>query len=348
MDVLSEVLKIVKLRGALFFNAEFSAPWCVASSRSRELAPLLCPGAGHVIIYHYLTDGRAFAQLADGRRGDLGPGDVVIFPHGEAHTLGNGSGKPVDSLQVFAKNLSNGLKVARYGGGGELTKFVCGYMACDANLSEIVLASLPSMFVVNIANDPAGQWLANSIQYAVREAGGPATGSDVVVSKLSEVLFIETLRRFIQELPDQQKGWLAGARDPVVGEALALLHKDPARAWTVAGLAHEIGVSRTRFAERFRHFLSEPPMTYLARWRLKLAAEMLLSSNANVGEVAAEVGYASETAFNRVFKREFGCPPAHFRRSHQRQRNAAAAQNFPEASSPNGAVNPKTRSATGC
>lgn len=315
MDALSEVLKIVKLRGALFFNAEFSAPWCVAASESSHVAPLLCPGAGHVIIYHYLTDGRAYAQLPGGSRRDLGTGDVVIFPHGDPHRLGNGSGKPIDALKVFANNWGNGLKVARYGGGGELTNFVCGYMACDPGLSDVVLAGLPSMLVVNIANDSAGQWLANSIRFSVRDAGGPGTGSDVVLAKLSEVLFIETLRRFIQDLPDRQKGWLAGARDPVIGEALALLHKDPARPWTVASLSHQVGISRTRFAERFRHFLSEPPMAYLARWRLKLAAEKLMYSDANVGEIAAQVGYASEAAFNRAFKREFGCPPAQFRRS---------------------------------
>jgi AraC-like DNA-binding protein len=316
VDALSEVLKIVKLRGALFFNAEFSAPWCVVSSQSTQLAPLLCPGAGQVIIYHYLIDGRAYAQLPAGSRRELGPGDVVIFPHGDAHSLGNGAGTPVDSLKIFARNLSYGLKVARHGGGGDVTKFVCGYMACDPSLTEVVLAGVPSMFVVNIANDSAGQWLANSIQFSVREAGGPGAGSDVVLAKLSEVLFIETLRRFIQSLPDQQKGWLAGARDPVIGEALARLHKNPAHPWTVADLAHQVGVSRTRFAERFRHFLDEPPMAYLAHWRLKLAAENLLSSDANVGEIAAEVGYASEAAFNRMFKREFGCPPAQFRRSH--------------------------------
>ena len=319
MDALSEVLKIVKLQGALFFNGEFSAPWCLASSQSSEVAALLCPGAGHVITYHYLADGRAYAQVPHGSRRDLGPGDVVIFPHGDAHLLGNGIGKPVDSIKTFAKNLSDGLKVARYGGGGEVTKFVCGYMACDPNLSEVVLAGLPSMFVVNIANDAAGQWLANSIQFSVREAGGPGTGSDVVLAKLSEVLFVETLRRFIQDLPDVQKGWLAGARDPVIGDALALLHKKPSHPWTIANLAHHVGVSRTRFAERFRHFLGEPPMAYLARWRLKLAAELLMSSNANVGEIAGEVGYASEAAFNRVFKREFGCPPAQFRRSRSGQ-----------------------------
>ena len=301
VDALSEVLKAIKLRGALFFNGEFSAPWCVASSQSSQVARLLCPGAGHVIIYHYLADGRAYAELRGGSRRDLGPGDVVIFPHGDAHILGNGVGKPLDALTAFANNLSNGLKVARYGGGGELTKFICGYMACDPNLSEVLLAALPSMFVVNIASDSAGQWLANSIQFSVREAGGRGAGGDAVLAKLSEVLFVETLRRFIQDLPDQQKGWLAGARDPVVGEALALLHKNPAYPWTVANLAHRVGISRTRFAERFRYFLGEPPMAYLARWRLKLAAEILTSSHANVGEIAAEVGYASESAFNRVF-----------------------------------------------
>jgi len=315
MDALSEVLKVVKLRGALFFNAEFSAPWCVASSESSQIAPLLCPGADHVIIYHYLTDGRAYAQLRDGNRRDLGPGDVVIFPHGDAHVLGNGAGRPVDSFKIFAKNLNHGLKAARHGGGGELTRFVCGYMACDPRLSGVVLAALPRMFVVNIAHDPAGQWLANSIQFSVGEAGEPASGGDVILSKLSELLFVETLRRFVRDLPAHQKGWLAGARDPVIGEALALLHRKPAHPWTVANLAHEVGVSRTRFAERFRHFLGEPPMAYLGRWRIKLAAETLASSDANVGAVAAEVGYASEAAFNRAFKREFGCPPAQFRRS---------------------------------
>jgi len=315
MDALSEVLKIVKLNGALFFNAEFSAPWCVASSQSSRIAPLLCPGADHVIIYHYLTEGRAFANLDGGEKRELGAGDVVIFPHGDAHVLGNGAGRPVDSFKLFAKNLNHGLKAARHGGGGELTRFVCGYMACDPRLSGVVLAALPRMFVVNIAHDPAGQWLANSIQFSVGEAGEPASGGDVILSKLSELLFVETLRRFVRDLPAHQKGWLAGARDPVIGEALALLHRKPAHPWTVANLAHEVGVSRTRFAERFRHFLGEPPMAYLGRWRIKLAAETLASSDANVGAVAAEVGYASEAAFNRAFKREFGCPPAQFRRS---------------------------------
>src|ERR1051326_5137691 len=203
-------------------------------------------------------------------------------------------------------------------------------MACDPSLSEGVLAALPSMLVVNIANDPAGQWLANSIQFSVRGAGDPETGSDVVLAKLSEVLFVEALRRFIRDLPDQQQGWLAGARDPVIGEALALLHKNPERPWTIANLAHQVGVSRTRFAERFHHLLGEPPMAYLARWRLKLAAEILVSSNANVGEIAAEVGYASEAAFNRAFKREFGCPPAQFRRRRNVRNKQAYAEEIRE------------------
>jgi transcriptional regulator GlxA family with amidase domain len=144
-----------------------------------------------------------------------------------------------------------------------------------------------------------------------------------VVSKLSEVLFVETLRRYIVELPPGETGWLAGARDPIIGQALALLHKEPEHVWTILDLAKRVGLSRTRLAERFRHFLGESPMAYLAQWRLKLAAEMLQSTENSVAEVAAAVGYGSEAAFNRAFKRQFDCPPAHFRRSRSAQRSGA-------------------------
>jgi AraC-like DNA-binding protein len=315
MDVLSEVLRAVRLEGALFFNAEFSEPWCLHSARSNSIAHMLLPGAEHLIIYHFLTEGRAFAQLLEGRREELAAGDIVIFPHGDAHLLGNGSPvEPVDSFQAFAKNLTQGLKIARFGGGGAVTKFVCGYMACEPRLSEVFLAGLPKIMRVHVANEPSGQWLANSIRFSVGEAGGSDAGSGLVAAKLSELLFVETLRRYICTLPPDQTGWLAGARDAGIGEALALLHKQPAYAWTVANLAKRIGLSRTRFADRFRHFLGEPPMAYLNRWRLKLGAEMLCSGEKSVAEIAGKVGYGSEAAFARAFKREFDCPPAQFRR----------------------------------
>ena len=320
MDVLSEVLKVVRLEGALFFNGEFSAPWCLNSSRSSAMAPYLSPVAGHLIMYHFLTEGRAYVRLADGRREELTAGDIVIFPHGDAHLIGNGSPeKPVDALSAFAKNLAQGLKLTRFGGGGEITRFVCGYLACEPRLSEIFLAGLPPMLKVKVAKEPSGQWLEHSIRFSVDEAPGSLAGSGLVLAKLSEVLFVETLRRYIITLPPDQIGWLAGARDPVVGQALALLHKEPSHPWTISNLARRVGLSRTRLAERFRHFLEESPMAYLTKWRMKLGAEILLSTQDSVAEVAAAVGYGSEAAFNRAFKREFDCPPAQFRRKRRSQ-----------------------------
>jgi transcriptional regulator GlxA family with amidase domain len=170
-----------------------------------------------------------------------------------------------------------------------------------------------------VINEPSGQWLENSIRFSVGQIIGANDVTGVVLAKLSEVLFVETLRRYINTLAPDQIGWLAGARDPFIGQALALMHKTPAYAWTVPELARRVGLSRTRFAERFNHFLGEPPMAYLARWRVKLGAELLQSTTHSVAEVAANVGYGSEAAFNRAFKRELDCPPAQFRR----QRNAA-------------------------
>jgi len=315
MDVLSDVLRVVRLDGALFFNGEFSAPWCVSSTRSATIAPLLSPHAGHLIIFHFLTEGRAYAKLPDGERVELTAGDIVVFPHGDAHFLGNGTAvKPVDSLKTFGANLTEGVKVARFGGGGELTRFVCGFLTCEPRMSQVFLAGLPPILKVHVVNEPSGQWLENSIRFSVGQMSGANDGTGLVLAKLSEVLFIETLRRYISNLPPDQTGWLAGARDPFIGQALALMHKKPADPWTVEELARQVGLSRTRFAERFHHFLGEPPMAYLARWRVKLGAELLQSTEDSVAEVAATVGYGSEAAFNRAFKREMDCPPAQFRR----------------------------------
>jgi AraC-like DNA-binding protein len=195
-------------------------------------------------------------------------------------------------------------------------------MSCDPRLSEGFLAGLPKMFKVNIVGEPSGQWLEQSIRFSVDEVNGSHAGSGLVLAKLSELLFVETLRRYINTLPLGQTGWLAGARDPVVGQALAVLHKESAHPWTLSNLARRVGLSRTRLADRFQHFLGESPMAYLAQWRLKLGAQILQSTGDSVAEVAAAVGYGSEAAFNRAFKREFDCPPGQFRR---RRKSALAA-----------------------
>ena len=314
MDVLSEVLKVVKLQGALFYNGEFSSPWSFYSPPSRTVAAYVAPDARHVIVYHLLTEGRASARLADGERIMLEAGDIVIFPHGDAHFLENGPpAKSVDMGKELARILSQGLKRSTLGGGGETTKFVCGFMACEPRLSQVFLSGLPPLFKVSIRNDASGRWLENSIRFSVNEADTPRAGGEAVLAKLSEVLFVETLRTYIAHLPPEQTGWLAGARDSEVGKTLALMHRNPAHPWTIASLAREAGVSRSVLAERFRHYLSEPPMAYLTRWRLQLGAQMLASTSYSVAQIASEVGYESEAAFNRAFKREFETPPARFR-----------------------------------
>src|SRR5215475_10439939 len=198
MDILSDILRVVKLEGALFFNAEFSAPWCIHSRLTKEVAQALSPSAGHLIIYHFLREGRAYARLPDGRREELISGDIVIFPHGDPHYLGNGQpAKPVDSFKTFAKNLTEGLRIAHFGGGGEVTRFVCGFMACEPRLSEVFLAGLPPILKVHITGEPSGQWIENSIRFSVGETDESDEGSALVHAKLSEVLFVETLRRYI-------------------------------------------------------------------------------------------------------------------------------------------------------
>ena len=314
MDVLSEVLKVVRLEGAMFYNGEFTSPWSFLSPASCNYAPFVGSGSGHVIIYHLLTEGRASARLEHGERVRLEAGDLVVFPHGDRHIVENGPvTNPVDMSLELAKVFAQGLKLSRLGGGGEVTRFICGYMACDPRLSQVFLSGLPRVFKVSIRGDASGKWLENSIRFSVNAANTSRAGGDAVLAKLSEALFAETLREYVAQLPPAQTGWLAGARDVEVGKTLALMHQHPAHAWTIAGLAKEAGISRSVLAERFRHYLGEPPMAYLTRWRLQLGAQMLGSTNYSVAQIAAEVGYESEAAFNRAFKREFAAPPARFR-----------------------------------
>ena len=328
MDVLSEVLKVVKLQGAMFYNGEFSSPWSFCSPASRRAASYLSPGAGHLIIYHLLTEGHASARLVNGEGITLDAGDLVIFPHGDAHIIENGRvTKCVDMEQELARIVANGLKVSRFGGGGEVTRFICGFMACDPQLSRVFLSGLPPMFKVSIRNDASGRWLENSIRFSVNEADASRAGGEAVLAKLSEVLFVETLRSYIAHLPVEQTGWLAGARDAEIGKTLALMHRNPEHPWTIASLAKRAGVSRSVLAERFRHYLNESPMAYLTRWRLQLGAQMLTSTSYSVAQIAPEVGYESEAAFNRAFKRQFTVPPARFR-SQSRSADASACLIF--------------------
>ncbi len=319
MDAFSEILSGVKLNGALFFRAEFSAPWGFSSPASNTLAPTLAPGAAHLVIYHFVIDGEAFVRLPDGQSVELGPGDVVVLPHGHPHHMSSSRGVTATSLTsaILSKVKSHDLSPLQAGGGGDPARYVCGYMACDPFLSRPILSGLPPVFKVNIRTDRSGQWLENSILHLVEEAASGRVGSAAMLAKLSEALFVDILRRYVASLPEQQVGWLAGARDPIVGKGLGLLHSQVAHPWTIADLADRVGISRSGLVERFTRYLSEPPMTYLTRWRLQLAARSLEKTSRGVAEIAVDVGYESEAAFNRAFKREFGQPPGQYRREHK-------------------------------
>ena len=325
MDALSEMLRAITLDSAVYFNAEFTEPWCVTSPEGCALSPAMSSDAAHVIIYHLLCEGTAYV-VVDGKRVELGAGDLIAFPHGDEHLLGSGrSVAPVLASAVLPEVLERGLELLRMGGGGRVARFICGFLVADRQLSQAFLGGLPRLIRVNIRTDPSGQWLENSLRFAVSEAADRKTGAHAMVTKLSEVVFAETLRRFVNQLPEGQTGWLAGARDGEVGKALTLLHLRPAHPWTVAELAREAGVSRTVLAERFRHFLGEAPMAYLTQWRLRLGARALVTTNRGVAQIAIEVGYESESAFNRAFKRAYGLPPARYRRDKSASRSAASA-----------------------
>jgi AraC-like DNA-binding protein len=325
MDALSEVLRVIRLDSAIYFNAKWSEPWCLVSPESCKLAPMLAPGlangAGHVIIFHFLSEGRAYAEVQDGERVALTAGDIVTFPHGHGHRLGSGGrATSIDASKALPDVLARGLEIVHFGGGGAPSRFICGYLVCDRQLSQAFLGGLPPLIRVNIRDDPSGQWLENSLRYSVTQAANREAGADAMLTKLSEAVFAETLRRYVRGLPEGQTGWLAGARDAGVGKALTLLHQRHAHPWTVAELARETGLSRTVLSERFRHFLGEPPMAYLTRWRLRLGARALTATSQGVAQIASEVGYESEAAFNRAFKREYRLPPARYRREKANER----------------------------
>lgn len=315
MDAFSEILAGVKLSGAVFFAAEFSAPWGFTVPASHATAAKVAPHAAHLVLYHLLLDGGGFVEMAEGQAMPLVPGDVVIFPHGDPHQMSSARSvkPPFPNYGISAKIDARDLSPLRAGGGGDVSRFVCGYMTCDPHLSRPILEGLPAVFKVNVRTDSSGHWLESSIVHLVEEAASGRVGSEAMLAKLSEALFVDTLRRYVDGLPEQQSGWLAGARDPIVGRSLALLHGRVAHPWTIADLADEVGISRSALVERFSRYLTEPPMTYLTRWRLQLAAESLQKTSRGVVDIATDVGYQSEAAFSRAFRREFGLPPGKYR-----------------------------------
>jgi AraC-like DNA-binding protein len=320
MDALSEAMRAVRITSALFFNGEFSAPWRFATPAHDKVAPVVSPESERLVLFHLVTDGEATARTADYDDVALTAGDIVVFPRGDAHELWNGRTSKLFPGRRLVPKLSKGeLAAEKWGGGGAVTRIICGYLGCERHADGSFLSGLPPIFRVNVRRSPAGAWIESAIRSSVSEIESQRAGRFAVLAKLAETLFVETLCRYMDELPSERTGWLAAARDPKIGKALALLHRDPARAWTLPSLARACGTSRTVLAERFVQLMGQSPLAYLARWRLQLAARRLLTTDRKVLQIAGDVGYESEAAFSRAFRREFGAPPAGYRRERRPQ-----------------------------
>ena len=314
MDALSETLRVVRLVGAIFLQGRFTAPWCYQSPSADSAAPLLEPGAERVVIFHLITEGECHVELDGQPPVRLCAGDAVIFPQGDAHRMGSEPGLVPATGARLHEVLSRRPRTLAYGGGGATTRLVCGYMACDARLAGLLLAGLPPLVRVNVRGSNAGMWLEASVRYALAEARSPRPGGAGVLAKLAEVLFIEVLRLHMNEQGAGRKGWLAGVGDRIVGAALNALHGRPAHAWTLEELARTAHTSRSVLAERFQELVGTSPIQYLTQWRMLLAANLLARSNAPLARIAEDVGYQTDTAFSRAFRREYGAPPAAWRR----------------------------------
>lgn len=276
----------------------------------------IAPDTEHMVPFHLVTNGRLNARVSDSESLSVAAGEIVVLPHGDAHDLWNGEGaRLADATLLLPKILAGEFHLERGGGGGEKTRLICGYFGCERYAQKLFLAGLPRLFKVNIRGDAAGKWIESTLRHLVSEMQVSRAGGSALVSKLAEALFIQTLCRYIETQPENRRGWLSAARDPIVGKALAFLHRDPERNWTLPILAKEVGASRSVLAERFSRLVGQSPLEYLSLWRLQLAARLLATSEQSIVEVAGRVRYDSEAAFNRAFRRVFGLPPRRYRRS---------------------------------
>ncbi len=310
MDPLSDLLRVVRLDGAYFYPVEASEPWAVASAPARELSPRILPGSEHLISYHVLLSGRCFGGLIGEELVELAAGDAIVFPHGDAHVMvSDRSARPASDFDTAAQQRFPDV-VLLGTGASRPTSFICGYLGCDLRPFNPLLAALPRRMHMR---GLSATWLGGFTRQLTEESRLGRAGADTVITRLAELMFIEALRRYLEELPAGQTGWLAGLRDEVVGRALALLHARPAHPWTLAELARESASSRSRLAERFTEMVGLPPMQYLTRWRMQVAANLLAQGGAKVAGVASEAGYDSEAAFSRAFKKATGMAPGAWR-----------------------------------
>jgi AraC-like DNA-binding protein len=310
MDPLSDVLRAVRLNGAFFFAVEASGPWRVESVAATELSPRVLPDAGHLISYHVITGGSCWGGVVGEELVELKTGDVILFSQGDPHVMAS-------SPHRTNERITQAVSSARYpetlhlgDDGPPNASIVCGFIGCDPLPFNPLIATLPR--TLHLRGLSQG-WIRAFSEQVVEESRAKGAGADLVLTRLAELMFLEVLRRYLQEMTTEETGWLAGLRDPLVGKALALLHTRPAHPWTLAELAAEVAGSRSKLSERFTHLVGYPPMQYLTQWRMQLAANQLAQSGAKVAAVAREVGYESEAAFSRAFKKATGVAPGGWR-----------------------------------
>ncbi len=308
--LIEDALREVLVSSAVFLRGEFTAPWAFASLGPQEYTAALCPGAERLVLFHIILEGRCRVRLESGEETFPGAGEAVVLPYGDRHVMGDpGNAAPVPVAQLLPPPPWTTMPVMRYGGGGPPTRILCGYLHCENLLFHPVLRALPPLVHVRPTTAAAAEWLRASARYTLAgagEGGGPN-------ARLPELLLVDCLRQYIQGLPAARTGWLAALRDPVVGRALALLHEAPAERWTVARLARRVAVSRSVLGQRFTAVLGTPPIRYLTQWRLQLASHLLRRGGATLLDIAGRVGYESEAAFSRAFKRGLGLSPAAWR-----------------------------------
>jgi len=323
-DTLSDLLHGVRLRGAVFFYVSGHRGWAAEAPHGRDIAPLMARGIDHVIEYHVVARGSCWAGIPGGASVQLSTGDIVLFPHGDAHVISSAPGlRGIRDLARFSSVQHERLPVrVAFEGENVLAEvppedaadatIVCGFLGCDLQPFNPLIVALPRL--MHLRAGSADGWLAGFVQLAVAESHARRPGSEAMLARMSEMMFVDAVRRYAETLPPDSSGWLAGLHDRFVGRALALMHQRPAHDWTIDELGREAGLSRSALHERFTHIMGLPPMQYLAQWRMQAASRRLLETRATVAEIALEVGYESEAAFARAFKRLVGAPPATWRR----------------------------------
>lgn len=317
-EILSDVLRTVRLTGAVFFEVDATSPWVAEAPPTAELADLVLPGSGHIIEYHVIVEGSCWIGRVAGDvvedLTEVGPGSIVMFPHGDPHVMSSAPNmRTAPAFGIYHPENPDDLlpyALAPGGGGADGARMICGFLGCDRQPFNPLIQALPRTLHVAGALSGDGSWLGGLIEAILTESRVRRLGGGGVLARLSELVFIEVVRRYAETRPAGDAGWLTALGDPQVGRALGMIHAEPARSWTLPELAREAGVSRSVLAERFVAVLGVPPMTYLQNWRMQIAESLLLGGSASIGCIAARVGYESEAAFSRAFKRCTGVSPA--------------------------------------